>query len=139
MMSDTLPTSSPKDLLDEARNLFSEHGHDLSDAARLIAGVHGDVRVISLALRLERAICVDDGIHRDLAMLHALLALEDVQEGDPIETFLLSGLGPASRKVETICLLTDLLEDLLSKVDAVMADTAQQENNLQTFGHAKAA
>jgi hypothetical protein len=138
-MFDTLPTHSRNDLLHEVRCFFFDHGHDLSDAACLIAGVPGEARVISLALRLDRATFLEDGIHRDLAALHALLALENVREGDRIEAFLLSGLGPASRKVETICLLTDLFEDLLSKVDAVMADTAQQENNLRTFGTARAA
>jgi hypothetical protein len=138
-MYDGLPNSSLPDLLDEVRCLFFDHGHDLSDAARLIAGVPGEARVISLALRLDRAASLDDGIYRDLAALHALLALENVREGDPVEAFLLSGLGPASQKVETICLLTDLLEDLVSKVDAVMAGTAQPENNLPTSGTAKAA
>jgi hypothetical protein len=138
-MYDGLPNPSLLDLLDEVRCFFFDHGHDLSDAARLIAGAHGEARVIALALDLQNVVTLDGGIRRELAALHTLIALEDVQEGDPIETFLLSGPGPASRKVETICLLTDLLEDLLSKVDAVMADTAQQENNLQTFGTAKAA
>jgi hypothetical protein len=95
--------------------------------------------VISLALRLDRATSLDDGIHRDLAMLHALLALENVREGDPIETFLMSGPGPASRKVEIICLLTDLLEDLLSRIDAVMVDANREENVLQSDRSAKAA
>jgi hypothetical protein len=138
-MYDGLPNPSLPDLLDEVRCFFFDHGHDLSDAVRLIAGAPGEARVIALALDLENAVTLDGGIRRELAVLHALLALEHVQEGDPVEAFLLSGLGPASRKVETICLLTDLLEDLLSKVDAVMADSAQQENNLQTFGTAQAA
>jgi hypothetical protein len=138
-MYDGLPNPSLPDLLDEVRCFFFDHGHDLSDAARLIAGASGEARVIAMALNLESAVTLDGYIRRELASLHTLIALEDVQEGDPIETFLLSGPGPASQKVETICLLTDLLEDLLSKVDAVMADTAQQENNFQTFGTTKAA
>ncbi len=138
-MFDTLPTHSRNALIDEVRCLFFDHGHDLSDAARLIAGVPGEGRVIGLALRLERAVALDDGIHRDLAALHALLALENVREGDPIETFLLSGPGPASREVETICLLTDLLEDLLSRIGPVMADAGHRENVLQSDATAKAA
>ena len=97
-MYDALPNPTRNDLLDEVRCFFVDHGHDLSDAARLIAGVAGEARVISLALRLERAVALDEGIRRDLAALHALLALEKVREGDPIETFLLSGPGPASRR-----------------------------------------
>jgi hypothetical protein len=138
-MFDTLPTHSRNDLLHEVRCFFFDHGHDLSDAACLIAGVPGEARVISLALRLDRATFLEDGIHRDLVALHALLALENVREGDPIETFLLSGPGPASREVESICLLTDHLEELLCRIDAVMADAGQQEKNLHTLGTAKAA
>jgi hypothetical protein len=138
-MFDTLPATSRNDLLDEARCLFFDHGHDLSDAARLIAGVQGEARVIALDLRLERAVVLDDDIRRDLARLYDLLALEDVHEGDPIETFLLSGKGPASREVETICMLTDLLEDLLSRMDAVLADAGHETNDLQTITTTKAA
>ena len=138
-MFDTLPATSRDDLLDETRCLFFDHGHDLSDAARLIAGVQGEARVIALALRLERATVLDDDIRRDLALLYDLLALEDVQEGDPIETFLLSAKGPASPEVETICVLTDLLEHLLSRMYAVMANAGHETNDLQTITTTKAA
>jgi hypothetical protein len=138
-MFDALPTNTPNGLLDEVRCLFSEHGHDLSDAAHLIAGVTGETRVISLALRLDRAVVLDDSIHRELAALHALLALKKVREGDPIETFLMSGPGPASRKVEVICLLTDLLEGLLSRIGAAKADTGLEADVLQCSKTAKAA
>jgi hypothetical protein len=138
-MYDALPAPSLPDLLHEARCFFSDYGHDLSEAARLIAGVSGEARVIGLALRLDRAVALDDFIRRDLAALHALLALEDVREGDPIETFLLSGSGPASRKVGIICLLTDLLGDLLSSIDAVSVETQESDNDLQTISTARAA
>lgn len=132
--------SSPcNNLLDEVRCFLSDHGHDLWDAASLIAGASGEARVISLALRVERALALDHGIRRDLVALHAMLALENVREGDPIETFLLSGAGPASRKVYTICRLTDLLEDLLSRIDAVMSDPGKPEIDLQTIATARAA
>jgi hypothetical protein len=138
-MFDTLPSTSRNDLLDEARCLFFDHRHDISDAARLIAGVQGEARVIALDLRLGIAVVLDDDIPRDLARLCDLLALEDVQVGDPIETFLLSGKGPASREVETTCKLTDLLEDLLSRMDAVIADAGHETNDLQTITTTKAA
>ncbi|MCU0854284.1 MAG: hypothetical protein MUF63_05090, partial [Rhodobacteraceae bacterium] len=35
-MFDSLPATSRNDLLDEARCLFFDHGHDLSDAACLM-------------------------------------------------------------------------------------------------------
>jgi hypothetical protein len=138
-MYDGLPTPTCNDLLDEVRCFFSDHGHDLPDAARLIAGAHGEARVISLALRLERVAAIDEGLRRDLAGQHALLALEDVREGDPIETFLLTGPGLASRKVEIICLLTDRLEEFLSWIDAVPAVIREPGNDLQTITTAKAA
>jgi hypothetical protein len=138
-MYDGLPNLSPPDLLDEVRCFLCDHGHDLSDAARLIAGAPGEARVIALALNLENAGTLDGGIRRELEALHALLALEHVQEGDPVEAFLLSGPGPGSRKVETICLLTDRLDDLLSRIDAVMAATADHEQDHQTGPTAKAA
>jgi hypothetical protein len=138
-MYDGLPNSSLPDLLDEVRCVFFDYGHDLSDALRLISGAQGEGWVITLALTLEDAITLDGGIRRELSALHALLALEHVQEGDPVEAFLLSGLGPASPVVETICLLTDLLEDLLSRIDAVLAETREPHNHLQTISPAKAA
>jgi hypothetical protein len=138
-MLDALPTLHRNDLLDEVRCFFFDHGHDLSDAARLIAGAPGEARVISFALRLDRAAVLDDGIRRDLAALHALLALDDVREGDPVETFLLSGPGPASRKVEAICLLTDLLGDLLFRIDVLMPESAETDISLQNITTAKAA
>ncbi len=138
-MFDALPAPSRNDLLDEVRYFFSNHGHDLSDAAVLIAGAPGEARVISLAFRLADAVTLDEGIRCDLATVHALLALQDVREGDPVETFLLSVPGPASRKVETICLLTDLIEDLLSRVDATIVERAEHRNVLDTFTTATAA
>jgi hypothetical protein len=138
-MYDGLPDPALPDLLVEVRCVFFDHRHDLSSAARLVAGARGEAQVNSLALRLDRANSLDDGIHRDLAALHALLALENVREGDPVETFLLSGPGPASTEVETICLLTNLLEDLLSRIGPVMADAGHRENVLQSDTTAKAA
>jgi hypothetical protein len=138
-MYEGLPNLSLPDLLDEVRCFFFDHGHDLSDAARMIAGVSGEARVISLAVRLERVATLDEGIRRDLAGLHDLLALDEVREGDPIETFLLSGPGPASRKVEIICLITDLLEELLSRIDAFLAQAPEHDADLRTVTTAKAA
>ena len=138
-MYDGLPNSSLPDLLDEVRCFLFDHGHDLSDAARLIAGAPGEARVIALAHNLENAITLDGGIRRELAALHAILALEHVQEGDPVEAFLLSGSGPASPAVETICLLTDHLDDLLSRIDTVIAETAEQADDHQTSTIARAA
>jgi hypothetical protein len=138
-MFDALPNPSRNDLLDELRCFFSNHGHDLLGAAGLIAGAPGEARVISLALRLADAVALDEGIRRDLADVHALLALEDVREGDPIESFLLSVPGSATRKVEKICLLTDHLDDLLTRIDTVTGETAKRADALQTITTVTAA
>ena len=138
-MFDALPNPSRNDVLGKLRCFFSNHGHDLLGAAGLIAGAPGEARVISLALRLADAVALDEGIRRDLADVHALLALKDVREGDPIETFLLSLPGSAARKVEKICLLTDHLDDLLTTIDAVMAETVERADDIQTITTAKAA
>ena len=138
-MYDGLPSFSLRDLLDEVRCFLCDHGHDLADAARLIAGASGEARVFAFALTLQNADTLDGGMRREHAALHALLALDSVQEGDPVEAFLLSGPGPGSRKVETICLLTDHLGDILSRIDAVMAATADHEHDHQTSPTARAA
>gem|GEM_PF-6462768 len=50
-------------------------------------------------------------------MIHRLLSLENVGDPDCLETELFSNLYPDSAEVETICLLTEMLEELLNQVD----------------------
>ena len=101
------------ELLDDVRCFFFDHGHELAQAAALLGGVAAEARVVSCALRLETATRVDRRIQSDLIAFHRLLGLHDVGDPECIETALFSYLHPASAEVETICLLTELLDDLL--------------------------
>ncbi|QFT58926.1 hypothetical protein FIU94_08820 [Sulfitobacter sp. THAF37] len=102
--------------LANARNLLFNHGHDIAQAAALLGGAAAEARVISCALRLETATRIDRRILRDLIAIHRLLALQDVGDPDDFETCLFAGFHPASPEVETICVLTDLFDDLLRSI-----------------------
>ena len=60
------------------------------------------------------ASCIDSRIRRDLVAFHRLLGLHDVGDPDRLETELFAAINPATAQVETICLLTEMLEDLLT-------------------------
>jgi hypothetical protein len=114
-----LDTSSilPRDAaLDAARCLVFDHGHHLAEAVRLIGGPSAEALVIDLGVRLTHASRMTDRIRRDLVALHRLLALEEGPDFDPAETILLSKINLLSPQVEDICLLTDLLGDLLEAI-----------------------
>lgn len=108
----------PADIRDEplilARCLFFDHGHRLAEAAAMLGGASAEARVISCALQLQDASKVTPPIRRDLVTLHQLFSLDRV--GDPacVETAFFSAMNPASREVEVICLLTDMLADVLA-------------------------
>ena len=87
------------------------------EAARLLGGVAAEARVISCGMHLENATRIDSRIRRDLVAFHRLLGLHDVGDPDRIETELFSAISPSSPHVETICILTDLLEDLLRAIE----------------------
>lgn len=99
--------------VENARSLLFHHGHDIAQAAALLGGAAAEARVISCALRLETATRIDRRILRDLIAIHRLLALQDVGDPDNFETGFFAYLHPASPEVETICVLTDMLDDLL--------------------------
>ena len=103
-------------LLDGVRCFFFNHGHDLAQAAALLGGAAAEARVISCAVRLETATRIDRRIKSDLRAFHRLLALHDVGDPERLETALFSELHPASPEVEIICLLTELLDDLLGSI-----------------------
>ena len=115
-MFDT-PPSAPRDsALDAALCVFLDHGHRLAEAARLIGGLSAEAQVVALVVRLTHASRMTDRIRRDLVALHGLLALEEVSAGGPAETILFPEINLASPKIEDICRLTDLLEDLLETI-----------------------
>ena len=51
-------------------------------------------------------------------MLHRVFSLDRVGDLGCVETVLFSRIDPASRMVETICLLTDMLAEVLEAIDA---------------------
>lgn len=104
------------ELLDGVRCFFFDHGHELAQAAALLGGTAAEARVVSCALRLEAATRVDRRIQSDLLAFHRLIALHDVGDPECLETALFSELHPASAEVETICLLTEMLDDLLQTI-----------------------
>ncbi|MEQ8342990.1 hypothetical protein [Marinovum algicola] len=127
LMFDYLPTEDRDPSLDLARCFFSDHGQDLADAAARLGGACGNARVVSCALQIKTACRMNHRIRRDLVALHRLLSLEDV--GDPacLETELFGALHPANPQVETICVLTDMLSNLLTQIDSSLASRAYSE------------
>lgn len=119
-MFDFTHTEQTRETFDLARTLFLDHGQDLAVAARYLGGEAGESRVRSCALQLEAATRMDFRIRRNLVAIHSLLALENVGDPDCLETELFSNLHPGSAEVETICVLTELLEDLLLQIDRPM-------------------
>tara|TARA_R110002012_G_scaffold196179_1_gene364453 strand:+ start:674 stop:1078 length:405 start_codon:yes stop_codon:yes gene_type:complete len=117
-MFDTCSTEARSDLLERIRRFFFYNGHDLALAALQLGGATAEKRVTSCAKRLATARRVDQHIRRELKAIHRLLSLENVGDPDNIETALFSNLDPASAEVETICLLMDMLDDLLQELDA---------------------
>lgn len=117
-MFDSLPTEPRDEILARVRCFFFDHGHELASAAAALGGAAAEARVVSCAIQLETTGRIGSRIHRDLVALHRLLALHEVGDPDTLETALFSTLHPASAEVETICLLTDLLDDLLSHIRA---------------------
>lgn len=126
-MFDQLPTEIHDETLDSARRLFFDRGHQLAHAAARLGGAHGEARVVSCGLQLEAASQMTHRIGKELQAVHRLLSLADVGDPDRIETELFSAMNPASPEVEAICLLTDLLHDLLVEIDRALSgrgDTA---------------
>jgi hypothetical protein len=117
-MFDSLPTEPRDELLARVRCFFFDHGHDLAQAAGLLGGPAAEARVLSCAIDLDTKGRIDHRVRRNLAALHRLLALDNVGDPDVLETALFSTLHPSSVEVETICLLTDMLADLLRDIDA---------------------
>ena len=119
-MFDAVDFTERDEALANARSLFFHHGHDIAQAAALLGGAVAEARVISCALRLETATRIDARIRRDLVAMHRLLALHDVGDPECLDPDYFCDLHPASAEVETICLLTDRLDDLLRSMGVDM-------------------
>lgn len=117
-MFDTLP-SVPRDAaLDAAQCLYIDHGHRLAEAARFVGGSSAEARVIDLGVRLAHATRMTTNIRRVLWALYCLLSLEDEYDCGHGETIVLSDLNLTSPQIADICLVTDLLGDLLETIAA---------------------
>lgn len=126
-MFDTCSSEARFDLIERIRRFFLYNGHDLALAALQLGGAAAERRVTSCAERLATAARVDHKIRRELKAIHRLLSLENVGDPDNIETALFSALDPGSAEVETICRLTDMLDNLLRELD-VAADNRSRSN-----------
>lgn len=120
-MFDQLTTKTRGATLDQARCLFFDRGHDLAQAAARLGGAWGETRVVSCGLQLEAACCMTRRIQEELYAVYRLLALADVGEPGRIEAELFISMNPATREVEEICLLTDLLHELLNEIDRALS------------------
>lgn len=123
-MFDSRPAAVGRDILERVRRFFFDYGHELTMAASMLGGAAAEARVVSCAIHLDRSPCIDRRLKRDLAAIHRCLALHDVGDPDDFDISLFSTLHPASAEVETICLLTDMLEDLLHEIDSMDCDLA---------------
>lgn len=115
-MFGTLPMAPRDAALAAAQCLFFDLGHRLAEAARLIGGLSAEAQVVALGVQLAHTPRMTDRIRRDLVALHRLLALDEVPADGLADAILLSGINLASPQVEEICVLTDLLEDLLETI-----------------------
>ena len=117
-MFDYVPNETRSESFVLANRLFINHSHNLAEAAAMLGGASAKAKVGSCALRLQDANRITPSIRRDLVSLHRLLSLDRVGDPECLETALFLEIDPASREVETICLLTDMLTDILDVVDA---------------------
>ena len=116
-MFDTLPSDPGDAALVAAQCVFFDHGHRLANAGRFVGGSPAEARVVDLGVRLTHALRMTDRLRRDLVALHRLLALEEGPEDHDGDALVLAWINLASPKVEEICLLTDMLEDLLETIE----------------------
>lgn len=106
-----------QDVLVQTRCFFAEHGHQLTSVAGMLGGAAGEAKVVSCALRLDECARIDRRLKRDLEAVHRLLTLHGLFDPTDPNSDSVPALDPASREVETICLLTDLLQDLLRRIE----------------------
>ena len=116
-MFDVRSHATHQDLLDQTRCFFAEHGHQLASVAGMLGGAAGEAKAVSCALRLDECERIDRRLKRDLEAVHRLLTLHGHFDPTAPNSDFVPTLDPGSREVETICLLTDLLQDLLCRIE----------------------
>ncbi|MCZ4368831.1 hypothetical protein [Sulfitobacter dubius] len=112
-MFDNLPTEVPDEPMSLARCLFFDHGHELAEAAAMLGGASAEAKVVSCALKLPEASKITSAIRPDLVFLHNLLSLDLTGDPECPEAALFNAIDPASREVDMICHLTEMLTDIL--------------------------
>lgn len=114
----SLPTKtlSADPLLTAVSAHFAEHGYALCNAAGIIDGEAGTVRVLRLMAALRIAARLDRTTRYSLVELHRLLSLDLIADDLEPDSRSWVPLDPANSEVEDICLLTDRLFDLLIEI-----------------------
>jgi hypothetical protein len=115
-MFDSISTSPRDVVLERARSFMCEYGHMLAAAAAWIGGASSEARVISTAIEIETAQRMTRRIYLRLDAIHRTISLSSHEEYDPFDDDLFLAFDPASREVEEVCLLTDLLADILCEI-----------------------
>lgn len=121
-MFDCIPSETDIEPIQLVRSFLFDHGHQLAEAAALLGGPSAEAMAISCGVAVEEAAVVTSSVRRRLIRLHRLLTLENVGDPYALETDLCMALDPASVEVETICLLTDLLAELLRAIGCFEGD-----------------
>lgn len=118
--------------LKSVQGFFQEHGDALANAAYHLGGVSSSGAVVSLIGDLREARRLTASHTKRLERLHALLALSNVGDPDRYETEYFANLVPGSCLVDEICMLTDALDDLLTRLCSEASTAAfDLSSNLQ--------
>lgn len=118
-MFDNLSSEPRDEALELARCFFIDHGHHIAAAAARLEGASGEARVISCALQIEKATRMTMNIRLSLEAIFRILSLSDHGDPECFDTEFFLALDPSSAEVEKICLLTDMLSDLLRDIEAL--------------------
>jgi len=113
----TLPTNLSTDPQRAAVSRHrAQHGEALRNAASLLQGQTGEVRVLRIMSDLRTTTKLKLATRRCLVNLHRLFSLDPLF-GDPeTDAGPWQFLDPGSREVEDICMLADGLFDLLVEI-----------------------
>lgn len=117
-MFDNLPTEARDEPTILARCLFFDHGHELAEAAAMLGGASAETKVVSCGLKLADVSKITSAIRRDLVFLRDLLSLDLTGDPECPEAALFTAIDPASREVDMICHLTEMLTDILAANEA---------------------
>lgn len=98
------------------RAFISDHGTALLNASRLLGGEPAYRRSRDLIEMVGESHRLTRRMRQRLVDLHALLTLKNVGDSDRVETACFAEIDPSDPLVEDICLLADMLYDVLIAV-----------------------